>query len=182
MRSFQITRRLKHLKSVSPVEQYNANHIYKYLFNLPICPSLIHLRKIKELMTGNMHSSNFQKENSDNGRLWPSSGRLTNRRSRMSTDSTCRKASEFREEYRRVEQDDESCLNCFRCNKKRAKNCINSMVPSYRIMKKYQWKTDFVADIICGLTVGIMQLPQGKSNLNFACTYFIIIRQFVIKW
>lgn len=81
----------------------------------------------------------------------------------MSKECTCRKAHEFREEYRKVEQDDESCLKCFKCNKKRAVNCINSLVPSYRIMKKYHWKTDLVADIICGLTVGIMQLPQGRN-------------------
>ena len=80
-----------------------------------------------------------------------------------------------------MEQDDESCLKCFRCNKKRAKNCINSMVPSYRIMKKYQWKTDFVADIICGLTVGIMQLPQGEAVYILRIHVFISIRQLVTK-
>ena len=87
----------------------------------------------------------------------------------MSKECNCRKAFEFREEYRKVSQEEESCLRCFKCftcNKKRALNCINSLVPSYRIMKKYQWKTDLVQDVICGLTVGIMQLPQGKVTFK----------------
>ena len=94
----------------------------------------------------------------------------------MSSECTCRKALEFRDVYHRVEPDDGSCLKCFRCNKKRAKNCINSLVPSYRIMKKYQWKTDFAADIICGLTVGIMQLPQGKTiNTKYRGSLYFVI-------
>ena len=89
----------------------------------------------------------------------------------MSKECNCRKVNEFREEYRKGNQEEESwkqCFKCFTCNKKRAINCVNSLVPSYRIMKKYEWKTDLVQDVICGLTVGIMQLPQGKLQEEIA--------------
>lgn len=32
-------------------------------------------------------------------------------------------------------------------------------------MRKYKWRTDLPSDIVAGLTVGIMQLPQGIGNI-----------------
>jgi hypothetical protein len=34
-------------------------------------------------------------------------------------------------------------------------------------MRKYKWRDDLPNDIISGLTVGIMQLPQGILFLSF---------------
>ena len=55
------------------------------------------------------------------------------------------------------------------------RNCALSLFPCYRIMKKYNWKTDFIADMICGLTVGIMQLPQGMYHLVARVVKVIIV-------
>lgn len=72
--------------------------------------------------------------------------------------------ADFRDQYRKGQADDERSYfkALCQCNKKKAKNCAMSLFPCYKILKKYNWKTDFIADVICGLTVGIMQLPQGK--------------------
>lgn len=72
--------------------------------------------------------------------------------------------ADFRDQFRKGEPEERSFFKALcTCNKRRARNCAQSLFPCYKIMKKYNWKTDFLADMICGLTVGIMQLPQGKS-------------------
>ena len=102
----------------------------------------------------------------------------------MSTDRPCRKTSEFRQLYRKEDENEKSVLqsmkNYFTCNKERAIKCVDDFVPSYRIMKQYKWKTDFIQDLICGMTVGIMQLPQGNFthvNVNVNVIHFIMHSQ-----
>ena len=78
-----------------------------------------------------------------------------------------RKTSDFRDEFRKGVPESTSVLKTlFTCNKKRATNCMLSVFPVYRIMRKYEWKTGLLADLICGITVGIMQLPQGQANTH----------------
>jgi MFS superfamily sulfate permease-like transporter len=40
---------------------------------------------------------------------------------------------------------------------------VMKTIPFIRIMKKYKPRTDLPSDIIAGFTVGVMQLPQGRS-------------------
>ena len=98
----------------------------------------------------------------------------------MSTDRPCRKTSDFRQLYRKDEENRKSVLqsmkNYFTCNKQRAIKCVSNLVPSYRIMKQYKWKTDFIQDLICGMTVGIMQLPQGNFRQHMVLWDFMHIR------
>ncbi|XP_060582830.1 prestin-like isoform X2 [Ruditapes philippinarum] len=86
----------------------------------------------------------------------------------MTTNCECRKLSDFREQFRKLEKDETAKKPCCVCDKQSAKARLNRLVPMIRIMKKYNWKTDFIADMICGLTVGIMQLPQGMAYAMLA--------------
>lgn len=49
---------------------------------------------------------------------------------------------------------------CF--TKQECINTLNSNFPFIRMLKKYKVKEDLVNDIIAGMTVGIMQIPQGE--------------------
>ncbi|XP_059150724.1 prestin-like isoform X2 [Physella acuta] len=53
--------------------------------------------------------------------------------------------------------------DCGRCNKTKVKKCTMGVFPFLRVMRRYNWKTDLPSDVIAGLTVGIMQLPQGMA-------------------
>lgn len=48
--------------------------------------------------------------------------------------------------------------NCERFNFKRS---LFSFIPLLDRLRVYNWKTDFIADIIAGFTVAILQIPQG---------------------
>ncbi|XP_052269419.1 prestin-like [Dreissena polymorpha] len=86
-----------------------------------------------------------------------------------STLSEPRKTGNFRETYRKNQPSDRSPLqSLFTCSRKRLTNMALSLFPVWRIMRKYQWKTDFLSDLICGITVGIMQLPQGMAYAMLA--------------
>ena len=50
----------------------------------------------------------------------------------------------------------------FTCNFKRTKKCVSSTFPFLHIMRNYDVGNDLINDIISGITVGIMQLPQGQ--------------------
>ncbi|CAL1546240.1 unnamed protein product [Lymnaea stagnalis] len=63
-----------------------------------------------------------------------------------------------------VQKAKDSC----QCNKEKLKKCASSLFPCIRVMKKYNWKLDLPGDIIAGLTVGIMQLPQGMAYAMLA--------------
>jgi hypothetical protein len=56
----------------------------------------------------------------------------------------------------------QGAASAFACNKKRVKETCLGMLPVVNIMRKYNVKTDLINDIIAGLTVGVMQLPQGE--------------------
>ena len=47
------------------------------------------------------------------------------------------------------------------CSVQCTKSFFFGILPFIRIMKDYNIKTDLVSDILAGLTVGIMQIPQG---------------------
>ncbi|KAL4229848.1 hypothetical protein ACF0H5_010240 [Mactra antiquata] len=80
----------------------------------------------------------------------------------------CRKLGEFRDQFRKNSPEQMSRKPKCTCDKKKAKSMVNRFVPMLRIMNKYNWRTDFIADLICGLTVGIMQLPQGMAYAMLA--------------
>jgi hypothetical protein len=43
-----------------------------------------------------------------------------------------------------------------------------SFVPIVDWLPRYRWHDDLVADLIAGLTIGVMHVPQGgKKELNF---------------
>jgi len=47
------------------------------------------------------------------------------------------------------------------CSGGRGKKLCEKLFPFLRIYRKYKWKIDLPSDVIAGITVGIMQLPQG---------------------
>ena len=47
------------------------------------------------------------------------------------------------------------------CSVQCTKSFFFGILPFIRIMKEYNIRTDLVSDILAGLTVGIMQIPQG---------------------
>ncbi|KAH3830635.1 hypothetical protein DPMN_103880 [Dreissena polymorpha] len=86
-----------------------------------------------------------------------------------SSFSEARKTVEFRAVYRKNKPSDKSVLQRL-CtwNKRRVTNMMLNTFPFYRIMRKYQWRTDLLADIVCGITVGIMQFPSGMAYAMLA--------------
>lgn len=72
------------------------------------------------------------------------------------------KNKSFKERARRKLKD--SC----RCSSSQWKRWALSIFPFIRIMRRYQWRTDLPSDIVSGLTVGIMQLPQGMAYAMLA--------------
>jgi solute carrier family 26 protein len=43
------------------------------------------------------------------------------------------------------------------------KTCIQNVIPVSYWLRKYKWKNDFVYDVISGLTVAVMHIPQGMA-------------------
>ena len=43
------------------------------------------------------------------------------------------------------------------------KSCATSVVPSINWLRDYRWKESIMSDIISGLTVAIMHIPQGMA-------------------
>lgn len=83
----------------------------------------------------------------------------------------CKKMADFRKNYRRPdgpkqtvsEVCKEKVKSCCPCDKVSQKKCLTKRFPVWRIMRKYNWKLDLPSDIVAGLTVGVMQLPQGMA-------------------
>ena len=57
------------------------------------------------------------------------------------------------------------------------KTKFHKMFPFIRIMKNYNVKSDLPTDIVAGLTVGIMHIPQGKIA-NLSNIYIQIIKTY----
>ncbi|KAH3830637.1 hypothetical protein DPMN_103882 [Dreissena polymorpha] len=87
--------------------------------------------------------------------------------------SEARYTVEFRAVYRKNKPTDKSVLQRL-CtwNKRRVSNMMQTTFSFYRIMRKYHWKTDLLADIVCGITVGIIQFPSGKNCVKITWIYF----------
>ena len=51
------------------------------------------------------------------------------------------------------------------CSSQCLKAFLYKLFPFVNILRKYDVKSDLPNDIIAGLTVGIMQIPQGESSL-----------------
>ncbi|KAK3606362.1 hypothetical protein CHS0354_041998 [Potamilus streckersoni] len=60
------------------------------------------------------------------------------------------------------------CNKCCSCSKDRCNRIIDTIVPCYKVLRKYKVKEYLPNDIICGVTVGIMQLPQGMAYAMLA--------------
>lgn len=43
------------------------------------------------------------------------------------------------------------------------KGCVQSVIPASYWLRKYKWRDDFIHDVISGLTVAIMHIPQGMA-------------------
>ncbi|KAL3878660.1 hypothetical protein ACJMK2_030991 [Sinanodonta woodiana] len=86
------------------------------------------------------------------------------------------KLADYRKNYRLPDNPTESlpdlirkeASSCCSCTPDRRRKFLDKLFPVYRIMKKYKWKTDLPNDLIAGLTVGIMQLPQGMAYAMLA--------------
>ena len=50
------------------------------------------------------------------------------------------------------------------CSAKCWRDAVYQYLPFIRIMKKYNIKRDLVGDIVAGITVGIVQIPQGRTG------------------
>ncbi|XP_060582820.1 prestin-like [Ruditapes philippinarum] len=81
------------------------------------------------------------------------------------------KTADFRSIYRRPDKPSpgisetikEQMHNMCPCDARSLKKSLTKRFPVWKIMKKYKWRTDLPSDIVSGLTVGIMQLPQGMA-------------------
>jgi hypothetical protein len=50
------------------------------------------------------------------------------------------------------------------CRMEKVYRSFLSLFPVLTWLPAYQWKTDLCSDILAGLTVGIMSIPQGKHG------------------
>ena len=81
----------------------------------------------------------------------------------------CKRTSDFRRDFKRPDKPSQSVGETLKhelvsrcsCDKERQKKFWHKRFPVCRILRKYKWKDDLPNDVISGLTVGIMQLPQG---------------------
>ena len=96
------------------------------------------------------------------------------------------KTQTFRDRYMKTEDDRKSLTGSFvdkvrgsfQCKPEKRKNCLCNVFPFFGILRKYKWREDLPNDIIAGLTVGIMQLPQGDDIyllFSFCFLFFLDI-------
>lgn len=52
--------------------------------------------------------------------------------------------------------------------KRNSENLIEFLLPSWRWLKAYDWKESIVSDVVAGLTVGVMVVPQSMSYAKLA--------------
>ena len=85
----------------------------------------------------------------------------------------CKKTADFRRDYKRPDKPSPSVGEALKhevvsrcsCDKDKQKKFWHKRFPVCRILQKYKLKDDLPNDTISGLTVGIMQLPQGRNAL-----------------
>ncbi|KAL4229850.1 hypothetical protein ACF0H5_010242 [Mactra antiquata] len=83
----------------------------------------------------------------------------------------CKKTGDFRKDYKCADDPPltfpEKCKKQIKsacpCDANCHKKFWSKRLPVWRIMRKYKWRDDLPNDIVSGLTVGIMQLPQGMA-------------------
>ena len=83
----------------------------------------------------------------------------------------CKRTSDFRRDYKRPDPPKPSVGETVKqgivskcsCDKEKQKKFWHKRFPVFKILRKYKLKDDLPNDAISGLTVGIMQLPQGTS-------------------
>ncbi|CAH8868781.1 unnamed protein product [Trichobilharzia szidati] len=65
--------------------------------------------------------------------------------------------------------------NCFKslfcCSRQQYKSyslyCLLTVFPCINTLLNYNWRSDFLKDVSGGLTIGILNIPQGKCHLLF---------------
>ncbi|GAB1601766.1 sulfate transporter-like isoform X1 [Argonauta hians] len=112
-------------------------------------------------MTDTNHELNSFKQNGD----------LSGPNTQIEIRRAAYKTSGFRGKFRKSSPPEKSfkenvsqqVRSCTSCSKDRCKQILIDTFPFLRILKKYDVKTDLPNDLVSGLTVGIMQLPQGMA-------------------
>jgi len=69
----------------------------------------------------------------------------------------------------RVAEYAKTCLT-----KNKLKSCLHSNFPFINGLKNYQILKDLPCDVVSGITVGIMQIPQGMSYILLVCVLSIM--------
>ena len=57
-------------------------------------------------------------------------------------------------------------ISKYSCSPRCCKDFLFTIFPIMGVFKKYSIRQDLMGDLIAGLTVGIMHLPQGKTKLR----------------
>ncbi|KAI3387184.1 hypothetical protein SNEBB_005217 [Seison nebaliae] len=60
------------------------------------------------------------------------------------------------------EKIEEKCINC-QCNVKCIKSVIKKRIPMISTLISYNFRDDLIGDVSSGLTIGVMQIPQGMA-------------------
>lgn len=67
-----------------------------------------------------------------------------------------------------------------RCKKMRPMRILKTTIPLFDWLSTYNWKNDILGDIVAGITVAVMHIPQGKYvckrfdslvEHEYLCTY-----------
>lgn len=64
-----------------------------------------------------------------------------------------------------VYKESRKCCPGTDCSRSCASKVMHEIFPFIRIMRRYSIKRNLLQDVVAGLTVGIMHIPQGKSTL-----------------